>query len=183
MPDDDRLPEHAAVAAALRAAGVAVDVSELHGSLCGYVAGGGRAEAADWLARLHADDGRDGDLGEPLERLRAATLAQFDREGFALDVLLPGDDAGLPDRADAMLAWCRGFLGGFGLAAPAERLLSAESAEALQDLGRIAASDLGYEGNEEDEDALSEIVEFVGMAPLLIHADCVRAAERRRKAH
>lgn len=179
----DELPDEADVARALREAGLAVDPAELHGALCGYVAGGGRGEGEDWLQRLQIEDGHARERDELVDRLRDATIAQFDGEDFGLQLLLPSDEIPLPERADALLAWCRGFLGGFGLAAPPAGALSAESSEALEDLGRIAASEFNYDGSEEDEDALAEIVEFVAMVPMLIHADCVRAAERRRKAH
>ncbi|HTA66216.1 MAG TPA: UPF0149 family protein, partial [Xanthomonadaceae bacterium] len=75
------------------------------------------------------------------------------------------------------------FLGGFGLAAAPAGALSAEAKESLDDIARIAASDLSYDGSESDEEALAEIVEFVRLVPMLIHADCVRAAQRRRQVH
>ena len=53
----------------------------------------------------------------------------------------------------------------------------------MDDVARIAASDMSYDGSESDEEALAEIVEFVRVVPLLIHADCVRAAQSRRRAH
>ncbi|MBS0193726.1 MAG: UPF0149 family protein [Proteobacteria bacterium] len=182
---DVALPEHARVTDALRDAGIAADASELHGALCGYIAGGGRPDRVEWLGQLQLEAERDAhaDRGTSFDTLRTATLAQFDDPACGLHLLLPDDETSLPERADALLAWCRGFLGGFGLAAPPAEALSAESAEALEDMGRIAAADLGYEGSEEDEDALAQIVEFVRMTPLLLHADCVSAGRRRRKAH
>jgi uncharacterized protein YgfB (UPF0149 family) len=61
--------------------------------------------------------------------------------------------------------------------------LSAEAAEALQDIGRIAAAELSYDESESDEEALAEIVEFVRVAALLLHGDCAQAARRRQRAH
>ncbi|MBS0457195.1 MAG: UPF0149 family protein [Proteobacteria bacterium] len=182
-PSEDALPAHADLASALRSNELAVDPCELHGALCGFIAGGGDAGAVGWLQRLALDAAADADRDPCIAQLRGATLAQFADEDFGLQLLLPADHAPLAERVDGLLAWCRGFLGGVGLAAPKQSLLSAESTEALADLARIAASDLGYEGSEEDEDALAEIIEFVRMAPLLIHADCVCAGERRRRAH
>ncbi|HEY2346170.1 MAG TPA: UPF0149 family protein [Xanthomonadaceae bacterium] len=182
QPDPD-LPDAADLGRALHAAAIAVDPSELHGALSGYVAGGGSAEAGDWLQRLQIEADETPDRGGEIDRLRVATLAQFAEEDFGFELLLPTDDAPISDRVDALLAWCRGFLGGFGLAAAPAGALSAEATEALQDIGRIAASDLSCEDSESDEEALAEIVEFVRVVPLLIHADCVRAAQRRRKAH
>jgi uncharacterized protein YgfB (UPF0149 family) len=202
-PADTQLPDSAALAGALDAAGLAIDPSELHGLLCGYVAGGGKGDADDWLQRLALDvddaDSPDADAAEggsikngltnagpgegALAQLRTATLAQLAAHDFGFELLLPSDDAPLAERADALLGWCNGFLGGFGLAAPAPDMLSGEASEALQDMGRIAASDLAYEDSEADENALAEIVEFVRVAALLLHGDCVQGAQRKRQLH
>jgi uncharacterized protein YgfB (UPF0149 family) len=82
------------------------------------------------------------------------------------------------ERAEALLGWCRGFLGGFGLSAGAEPALSPEAAEALEDLAKIAASRLSYDDPEGDEAALTEVAEFVRVAALLLHGDCVGSARR-----
>ena len=177
------LPDNAAVAGALQAAGLAIEPSELHGSLCGYVSGGGRGDADDWLQRLELDADVAPTPGGSLDALRTVTLAQFAAQDFDFQLLLPADDAPLAERADALVDWCRGFLGGFGLAAPAADALSGESVEALEDIGRIAASDLAYDGSEADESALAEIVEFVRVAALLLHGDCVQGAYRKRQVH
>jgi uncharacterized protein YgfB (UPF0149 family) len=72
-----------------------------------------------------------------------------------------------------LVDWCRGFLGGFGLAgAEAHGKLSEEAQEILRDLATIASSafDFGDEG--EDEDALIEVHEFVRMGAMLLFAEC-----------
>lgn len=182
-PSITELPDSAALDDALHAAGVAIDPSELHGSLCGYLSGGGQDDAGDWLQRLALDVDRAPVPGGALDQLRTATLAQFEAQDFDFQLLLPSDDAPLADRADALIAWCNGFLGGLGLAAPASDALSGEATEALQDIGRIAASDLAYEETEADEDALAEIVEFVRVAALLLHGDIVLGTHRKRLLH
>ncbi len=77
------------------------------------------------------------------------------------------------ERAEALFDWCRGFLGGFGLAAGAAPPLSEESGEALQDLARLAKATAESSDDDEDEDALAELEEFVRVAALLLHGDCV----------
>lgn len=159
-----------------------VDASELHGALCGWLAGGGD-NAADWLAKVLADPaapapGADG----ALDALRIATATQLEDRGFDFELLLPDADTPVAERATALFDWCRGFLGGFGLAAGAKPKLSEESEEALRDLARLAqASAEQGEDEQEDEDALAEIEEFVRVAALLLHGDCVLAARHRQK--
>ena len=94
---------------------------------------------------------------------------------------LPGADALLAERSGALFAWCRGFLGGFGLAAGPQPPLSEESREALSDLARLAAATAQEEGDQDDEDALAEIEEFVRVAALLLHGDCVLAPRHRQR--
>ena len=182
-PAEAGLPDIASLAEASLAAGIAIEPSELHGSLCGYLAGGGSVDADDWLQQLAVEADAAPVPGGALAQLRVTTLAQFDAQDFGFELLLPGDDAALAERADALIGWCNGFLGGFGLAAPPADMLSDEAAEALQDMGRIAASDLSCEDSEADEEALAEIVEFVRVAALLLHGDCALGAHRRRRLH
>jgi uncharacterized protein YgfB (UPF0149 family) len=180
-PVDEALPDHAVLANALRSQGVAVDPSELHGSLCGYLAGAGRVDV-HWLQSLQIEAETPAPADGPVETMRAVTLAQMAQQDFGFGLLLPADEEPVGVRADALIAWCQGFLGGFGLAAPPTPL-SPDATEALQDIGRIAAADLTYDGSETDEQALAEIVEFVRVAALLLHGDCTQAARRRQRAN
>ena len=50
----DSLPSLEDVEAAVRQGGFAVDAAELHGSLCGWIAGGGAIDGA-WLGKVLAD--------------------------------------------------------------------------------------------------------------------------------
>ncbi|HET6551936.1 MAG TPA: UPF0149 family protein [Dyella sp.] len=156
---------------------LAIPASELHGSLCGFLAGGGRVGKQSLVEVLHLDNevkptGRDQAL---LERLVTQSEAELADPELGFEPLLPADDRPLPERAEALGDWCRGFLGGFGLAgAETHRKLSDEAQEILRDLGTIAASafDFGDEG--EDEDALIELHEFVRMGAMLLFAECAK---------
>ncbi|HSR65848.1 MAG TPA: UPF0149 family protein [Xanthomonadaceae bacterium] len=175
------LPSLDQVAGAVRALGLAVPPPELHGALCGWLAGGGTADA-DWPAKVLADDALSPvPPGGPLAQLQESSASQFDDRDFSFELLLPGVDASLAERSGALFDWCRGFLGGFGLASGAEPPLSEESREALADIARLAAASPQEEGDEEDEDALTEIEEFVRVAALLLHGDCVLAPRHRQQ--
>jgi len=177
------LPAAQAVAAELEAVQLAATPAELHGAVCGWIAGGG-AQDGPWLARLMVDDALPRPAeGSPLDRLRAASAAQLEDRDFSFELLLPEAGASLAERSGALFDWCRGFLGAFGLAAGAGPKLSPESREALADLARFAAAPPQEEGDQEDEDALAEIEEFVRVAALLLHGDCVLAARHRRGMH
>lgn len=152
--------------------------SELHGSLSGFLAGGGRVGRQPLLAVLHLD----GEAPNPtvadaalLERLSRQAADQLADPDLGFEPMLPEDDRPLAERAEATVEWCRGFLGGFGLAGSASHArLSEEAQEVLRDLGTIASSHLDFGSEDEDEDALIEVHEFVRVGAMLLHAECAR---------
>ena len=112
---ETELPVWAEVATAADRLALACSPAELHGALCGWLAAGG-ADAAGWPALVMADPALPVPApGDPLDRLRGASAAQLGDPEFGFQLLLP--EGGKPiDRAGALFAWCRAFLGGFGLA-------------------------------------------------------------------
>ncbi|MBP6596866.1 MAG: UPF0149 family protein [Arenimonas sp.] len=177
-----QLPTYAELAAELAALEAGIEPADLHGSLCGYLSGGGKHDRQGWLAQVMADPLLSpADADGPLDRLYQASTAQLESPDFEFEMLLPPDDLPVSERGDGLVAWCQGFLGGFGLAAGATPPLSEESEEALADIARIAASDLSYDDPDADEDALEEVSEFIRVAVLLLHSDCVLGPRHRRK--
>jgi len=159
---------------------LAVTAGELHGSLCGFLAGGGKAGGDSVLAQLQlepeaeaeADAAAPGDQALLAELVRACIAALADPE-LGFEPLLPADDRPLAERAEAMVEWCRGFLGGFGLTGAASHAqLSDEAREMLRDLGAIAGSSFDYGEANEDEDALIEVHEFMRVGAMLLYAEC-----------
>ena len=174
------LPSLQEIDDASRSLGLGVGASELHGALCGWLAGGG-GEGPEWLGRLLVDDTLPAVVeGSALDRMAQASAEQLDDRSFGFALLLPDDDAGLAERSGALFDWCRGFLGAFGLAAGKEPPLSDEGQEALVDIARLAAARPQDDGDEEDEAALAEIEEFVRVATLLLHGDCALGPRHRR---
>lgn len=174
----DSLPVYADVAAQIEALALSVDPSELHGSLCALRCGD--AARSNWLAEAMSDDSlAPPPPGSPLARLDAATVAQLGAADFGLELLLPEAEAPVAERGEGLVAWCRGFLGGVGLAG-LHATLGEEAREALGDVARIAESEVSYDDPEADEEALIELDEFVRVAALLVHGDCLAAQDRRR---
>ena len=81
-----------------------------------------------------------------------------------------------------MFAWCRAFLGGFGLAV-GDKPLSEEGQEALADLANLASAREEDVEDDGDEEALTEIEEYLRMAVLLLHADCALGPQHRQRLH
>jgi uncharacterized protein YgfB (UPF0149 family) len=177
------LPSRDDVDQAARAFGLATTPSELQGALLGWLAGGGKADG-QWLGAVMADPSLPQPASDsPLQRLRDHAVEQLDARNFALDLLVADDDASLSERSGSLFEWCRGFLGGFGLAAGASPPLSEEGSEALADIAKLAAASPQEDGDEEDEAALVEIEEFIRVAALLLHGDCVLGPQHRRSMH
>jgi hypothetical protein len=174
------LPEWDDVAQAAQRLSLASTPAELHGALCGWLAAGG-ADTRDWLAQVLANP----DLPEPapgdaLDRLRMACVAQLDDAEFGFELLLP--EATTMARAEALFAWCRAFLGGFGLAVGGKSL-SPDGQEALRDLATLGAANIAENDDGSDEDALAEIEEYLRVAVLLLHADCTLTRAPGRRLH
>ena len=167
-----RLPPHDAVTSELARLQLGADASELHGSLCGFLSAHGDLTRRDWLQRLEIEpDPIELPADGALEALYLASRAQLGDPDLGFALLLPDDEQPVEERAEALVGWCRGFLGGFGLSGKRAEALSAEAREALEDLGKIAASQLSYDEPESDEAALAEVSEFVRVAALLLHGD------------
>ena len=174
------MPALAEIEAAVRQLELGVDATELHGGLCGWLAAGGELTPS-WPAQVLVDASLPAAVADgALDRLGRASAAQFEDRDFGFELLLPPADASLVARSGALFGWCRGFLGAFGLAAGATPPLSEEGQEALQDLARLAKASAESSEDEEDEDALAELEEFVRVAALLLHGDCVLGPRHRR---
>jgi len=175
------LPGWDDVAAAADRMGLASTPAELHGGLCGWLAGGG-GDVRGWPALVLADPVLSAPAsGDALDRLRSASVAQLSDIDFGFGLLLP-DAEDVVARAGAMFEWCRAFLGGFGLSV-GEKKLSAEGEEALGDLANLAAARIDDVDPEGDEESLTEIEEYVRMAVLLLHADCALGPKHRQSLH
>jgi uncharacterized protein YgfB (UPF0149 family) len=166
---------HAELGAVLAKAQFGVGASDLHGSLTGYLCGGGSADSQHWLEALELvpdDEAATALSPQMLERLYVDCASWLSDPELRFEPLLPSANAPLGTRTDALVEWCRGFLGGIGLAGAGHAgSLSAEANEILSDFGTIAATRFETVDAQEDETALTEVVEFIRVGVLLLHAE------------
>ncbi|HEX6832773.1 MAG TPA: UPF0149 family protein [Rudaea sp.] len=161
-----------------------VGASDLHGSLTGYLCAGGSADPRQWLDALALECEQGAIASNKLEQLYRECADWLADPELEFEPLLPEPDASLGSRADALVEWCGGFLGGLGLAGyESGRGLSGDAAEILHDLGTIAASRFDHGENEEDENALTEVVEFIRVAVLLLHAELTALQRKNATVH
>jgi len=175
---------HAELATALKTLRLGVGASDLHGSLTGYLCAGGLASIEEWPRALEIEPEAASTLNDiALRRLYTECREQLEDPDLGFEPLLPGADAPVELRAEALVEWCRGFLGGVGLSGARPRTLSVDATEVLSDIGRIAGSQFAYEDAEEDETALNEVLEFVRVGVLLLHAEMRKPRSSRHTVH
>ncbi len=166
-----------------------IGAAELHGSLTGYLCAGGMAQTATWLQTLALNEVDDALSGKPdrevFDRFFVGCAEELDDPDLSFAPMLPGDASPIEERAVALVDWCRGFLGGIGLAgADLQTGLSGDSDEILRDLSRIAATRFD-EGDsaEDDEEAYAEVVEYVRVGVLLLHNELGAQQARQATRH
>ncbi|MEN0038244.1 MAG: UPF0149 family protein [Cellvibrio sp.] len=140
--------------------------SELHGLLCGKLAGGAQLTEISWLLEavefLDFIAAPDEQVRVALSRLYHTTCDQL-RGQFSLKLMLPDDDNTLNERVRALSEWCHGFLTGFGsVDHQGKRVISEEFEEMLEDIVNIVQIQADDEEDEPSaESDYMEVTEYV----------------------
>lgn len=162
---------------AVKQAKLATTPAELHGSIAGYLCAGWGGSAHELLAALALESGNAG-RDDALHRLVDAAARDIHERlarGAAIDPLLP--QGRVAPRANSMVDWCRGFLGGLGLTGVVERHAHDPNTDGvLVDLGRIASSHL--RSNDDDAESLATVLDFVRAAVVHLHSVFTPPARR-----
>jgi yecA family protein len=150
---------------------VIVDGAEVHGILCGMLAGGMTLDDQNWIEAL-ADVTNQGEpFAEDLKRIIIETYnqicQQFIEPDFALTLCLPDDASPINERGQALTHWVQGFLLGFGLHQADLTKCTEDVKEALEDFSQIARMDEQMSEDEESEQAFFEVVEYVRISAML----------------
>lgn len=141
------------------------DKAILQGFLAGAVISGLPIEEACRLATIEA-----GWAPTALERVRdlaSALLENLADVKSEFKLLLPGDEQPLDVRVDALAAWSRAFISGFGETEKALEWLRGDNLmfEWIIDLSYVAQGAVTEQGKTDgtDEQAYSEVVEYVSV--------------------
>ncbi|MDI6936047.1 YecA family protein [Serratia sp. Se-PFBMAAmG] len=173
MSLQNETPGYNALAAARYQQGVGMTPAEMHGLLSGILCGGNKDTR--WKTMVH-DLTNEGmafsqSLSQPLQALHENLSNTLEDEGFMFQLMLPeDDDITVFDRADALAGWVNHFLLGLGVTQPKLDKVTGETGEAIDDLRTIAQ--LGYDEDEDQEEleqSLEEVIEYVRVAALLCH--------------
>jgi len=183
----DPLVGHEELERRLASADLELSGAEVHGLLCGCLCSTSADSGELWFAELLPQAG-EGDLlleecRDTMRRLHDQTLASLADSGMSFALLLPSDETQIRLRASAVRDWCAGFLYGLGLTGAADdSALSESTRESLADFGEITRMNIDVlnENDEEEEEALMQVTEFLRVAAMLVYDDL---ANRRTQAN
>ena len=161
-------------------------VADLHGFLCGQVCICHSPEEELWQEFLDVQSNNDDLVHACYQELKLLvteikeTIQSADME---FQLLLPDYETVLADRAEALAEWCHGFMNGLGLGIEQGDLaMSEDSREVLDDFSKICRMGLGAETDEEDEEALMQLIEYVWAGTLLIYEELYPNTSQDRQA-
>lgn len=150
---------------------ISVDAAELQGILCGMLAGGMNLDNKQWLGEMADVINNGNSIAEEVETQIVAMFnkvcQEFIEADFALQLCLPEDSTPINERGTALVNWVQGFLFGFGLHQNDLTKCSDESKEALQDFSQIVKMDETMDDDEESEQALFEVIEYVRISAMM----------------
>lgn len=170
--------DYAACHQALASVDSDFDASECHGVLCGLLCAVENFPEERWLKEMLAASVAGAsairNCAQTLKAAHRETQRQLSANQYEFAPMLPGDEAPLPVRGEALASWCRGFLYGLALGGVDDSITrSSEVREVLGDFSeftRIEATEAEAESNSMETD-YAEIVEYVRVGVMLVHSE------------
>jgi len=161
--------------------------AELHGDLCGQLCAGQVPDLDTWLrqAMQFMDVAElDGDKSKvELAELLEQTETGIKDQDLSFKLLIADEDFSLNERMQTLLEWCEGFLSAL---ADNEHYkdgkLSEELKDALKDLEKIAEMDEQLDEDEQNEQDLFAVSEYVRMTAMMLYTECNPSAPRLDEA-
>jgi len=175
----EKLPDYESINNLLLENRIFMEAAEAHGLLCGLIVCNQEVSVDTWLtvATENPDTWKDLNLDtqNELEELRDVTLTQMRDPDFNFELLIPGEQELLAERAHAVGLWCKGFVTGVEhhgnylgeLMGKAQE----EVDEALSDLQSIAEVDYQVKEQKEHKKSLTSVIEYIRIAVLLVQRE------------
>jgi uncharacterized protein len=170
-----RHPDYLELDQILGRAEAAAGAAEVHGLLCGLLCAAGRLDADHWSGQVFTDlDPNNVAVRQGLAAVQSLaewTVEALNDPVLGMDLLLPAEGAPLFERTAALGEWCQGYL--LGLAAGGvgqDSQLPEDVGELIRDFTEISRAGFEVdEGDEDDEVAFTDVVEYVRVGVLLIN--------------
>lgn len=158
---------------ALQEAETPITAAEVHGIMCGSLCVS--APEGGWetliLGRA-AQTVSDSEAGRVLRAVYDQTQAWLDDNEMEFQLYVPDDERPLDERATAVADWCRGFM--LGMAAGGVKSveqLPENAQEVVRDFAAIAELTVDAPADEEQEQALTEIEEYMRVGAQLVYEE------------
>jgi uncharacterized protein len=153
------------------------DAAEAHGTLTGGLCAASGYAYEDWLREILPEGRAAPAASAQLQQLYSATAAALAHRDFAFELLLPEDAESIDARTAALAHWCQGFLYGLGAGAIRDaRALPGDAGEIVRDMIEISRAGVDAEqGEESNESAYAELVEFVRVGAQLLFEELAAA--------
>ena len=157
------------------------DAAEAHGTLAGCLCAVAGYRFEDWLHEI-LPEGRATAATATLRELYGATTDALLQPDMDFELLLPADSEPIAARTSALAQWCQGFLYGLGDGAiPDMRSLPGDVGEIVRDFVEITRAGVDAEqGEESNENAYAELVEFVRVGVQLLFEELGGARRQPR---
>jgi uncharacterized protein YgfB (UPF0149 family) len=151
--------------------------AEAHGIICGALCAPAQPQHDRWQSLIFGSPSSIGTdtviVARALDALYEQTQARLNDESLSFNLFIPDDTHDLLSRTDALADWCRGFL--FGLVTSGVKdidRLPGSAPEILHDIQAISEVAVDEPGDvEEQEEALTELEEYVRMGVQLIYEE------------
>jgi len=144
--------------------------AEAHGTLAGCLCALADFSFQDWLREILPEGRAEAAAADTLYGLYSATAVALEQTDMEFEPLLPSDAQLLEVRTAALALWCQGFLYGLGSGAiPDASGLPGDVGEIVRDLTEITRAGVdAQQGDDSNEGAYAELVEFVRVAAQLV---------------
>lgn len=173
-------PEYESLEDRLLVANLTLTPAYIHGIMLGVLCTGEEDPVYAWQ-EIKTEVLPLGNLSEESDAIFLALLTKSLEDlkdlGEGVNPLLVGEENNISDRLASLSEWCEGFLQGINIGIGlAKILIPLETfTEVLEDFASIKDVEIDEESNEENEKSYQELLEFIRVGALLIHAECQEA--------
>lgn len=148
--------------------------AECHGQICGLFCGSAKATVIDAFLERWARDAEENvnaGVHAVLRRMLSESQAALEDTDLAFAPLLPADAVALDVRVGSLAEWTQGFL--YGLVEAGTDWADAPESvrEIITDFAEISRLRAGGLADEDDEQSYAELVEYVRVGTLMMHAE------------
>lgn len=157
-----------------------MNVAEAHGIASALLVMNLETESSQWIDEVFNEthtliEEDKTQLVHLFEQTR--TVLNPEEAMFEFDLFLPNDENDLPEQAMALSLWCQGFLWGFAHSQAKQELIG-ETAEILREMVEFTKLEEHIDDDDDEaEDALMQIHEYLRAAVLIIHDEIIESQQ------